>query len=399
MTEAVGLLLLLATLALLPACGYLLLLTLCSAPLAVPAAKTGRSRFAIVVPSHNEAAVIERTVASLLALDWPAAQRRLLVIADNCSDDTAALARAAGAEVWERQHATERGKGYALRFAYERLLAEADPVDAVVVVDADTEVSRNLLAAFAARIEAGEGAMQAFYGALNPMASWRTRLMTIALAMIHRLRGRGRERLGVSGGLKGNGMCFSLATLRRVPHQSFSLVEDLEYAIQLGRAGIRVAYVDEAEVLGEMVSTGEAAASQRQRWEGGRRALVREHGWPLLRRAIAQRSGLLLDLAFDVLVPPLATLVLFATLLALVAATAMVLMGSCAFWFALLPLAALLLYVLRGVAVSGLGLQGWLDLAFAPFYVLWKLSLRLKPADKDWVRTQREAETRRKDQP
>lgn len=224
------LLLWLAALSLLPACGYLLLLTLCSARLPQAAPAGQGHRFAIVVPAHNEAAVIERTVNSLLALDWPAAQRRIVVVADNCRDDTAALARVAGAEAWERQHDSERGKGYALRFAYERLLAEAgsgQAVDAVVVVDADTEVSRNLLSAFAARIEAGAGAAQAFYGALNPKASWRTRLMTIALSLIHRLRGRGRERLGASAGLKGNGMMFTLDTLRRAPHRSFSLVEDL----------------------------------------------------------------------------------------------------------------------------------------------------------------------------
>ena len=396
------LLLLLAALSLLPACGYLLLLTLCSQRLPAPVQAGQGRRFAIVVPAHNEAAVIERTVNSLLALDWPAAQRRILVVADNCKDNTAALARAAGAEAWERQHDSERGKGYALRFAYERLLAEAgsgQAVDAVVVVDADSEVSSNLLAAFAARIEAGEGAAQAFYGALNPRASWRTRLMTIALSLIHRLRGRGRERLGVSAGLKGNGMMFTLDTLRRAPHRSFSLVEDLEYAIQLGHAGIRVAYVDEAEVLGEMVSTGAAAASQRQRWEGGRRALIREHGLLLLRAAIRQRSALLLDLAFDVLVPPLTTLVLFAAPLALAAAIAMLYGHSLWLVLALLPLASLVAYVLRGVSISGLGLQGWRDLALAPFYIVWKIGLRLKPADKTWVRTQREAESQRKSEP
>ncbi|MES2884332.1 MAG: glycosyltransferase family 2 protein [Pseudomonadota bacterium] len=392
--------LLLAALSLSPACGYLLLLTLCSRRLATPKPAGPSLRFAIVVPAHNEAAVIERTVSSLLALDWPAAQRRIVVVADNCKDHTAELACAAGAEVWERQHDSERGKGYALRFAYERLLAESDTArgaDAVVVVDADTEVSANLLSAFAARIEAGAGAAQAFYGALNPTASWRTRLMTIALSLIHRLRGRGRERLGVSAGLKGNGMMFTLDTLSRAPHRSFSLVEDLEYAIQLGHAGIRVAYVDEAEVLGEMVSTGAAAASQRQRWEGGRRALIREHGLPLLRAAIARRSALLLDLAFDVLVPPLATLVVLAAPLGFAAAAAIACGSSLWLVLALLPLVSLIAYVLRGVAISGLGLQGWRDLALAPLYIVWKLGLRLKPADKAWVRTQREAESTRKD--
>ena len=108
---------------------------------------------------------------------------------------------------------------------------------------------------------------------------------------------------------------------------------------------------------------------------------------------------LLLDLAFDVLVPPLATLVLFAAPLALAAIAAMLLGHSPWLLLALLPLASLVAYVLRGVAISGLGLQGWRDLALAPFYIVWKIGLRLKPADKAWVRTQREAESQKKSEP
>lgn len=372
---------------------YLALLTLLSARL--PAPPPGRStRLLVLVPAHNEAAVIERTVQSLLAMDYPQDLFRVQVIADNCVDDTAALARSAGAAVWERQHASLRGKGYALQFAYEKVLAEGW-AEAVVIVDADTEVSANLLGAFAARVQAGAGAVQAFYGVLNPLASWRTRLVTIALAIFHRLRGRARARLGVSNKLNGNGMCFTAATLRRVPHEAFSIAEDLEYGIALGRAGIAVSYADEAEVRAEMVSTAKAAESQRQRWESGRAQMRQLYGWPLLGAAFRQRSALLLDLALDVLVPPLSTVALFTLLLAA--------LGLLLAWFTgialfalpgLLALAALLLHVLRGVVLSGLGLQGWLDLALAPGYVVWKLLLRFQrkgPKD-EWVRTTREQE-------
>ena len=135
---------------------YLGLLTLCSAALPALAARRDK-RFVVLVPAHNETAVILRTVKNLLALDYPAGQFRVQVIADNCTDDTAALARQAGAAVWERSSASERGKGYALKFAYEKVLAEAW-ADAVVVVDADTEVSPNLLTSFAAHLGAGAGA-------------------------------------------------------------------------------------------------------------------------------------------------------------------------------------------------------------------------------------------------
>ncbi len=222
----------------------------------------------------------------------------------------------------ERQSDTEKGKGYALQYAFGQVQA-----DAVVVVDADTKVSPNLLQAFAGRIEAGAQACQAYYGVDNVSASWRTTLMAVAFSMFHRVRGRGRERLGLSCGLKGNGMCFTKALLAEVPHDAFSVVEDLEFGIRLGKSGRRVWYVDEAQVKGEMVSSEKASRSQRVRWESGRKAMVRAHVGPLLREALSKRSGVLFDLAVDLLIPPLSYLGLFTVALAL-AGTGLVAFGA-----------------------------------------------------------------------
>lgn len=393
-TMLLTVLLLLAALPVLFVTGYLLLLTLLSGAPRRPPPVQPTLRFTVVVPAHDEAAGIGRTVASLLALRWPAELRRVLVVADNCSDDTAGQARAAGAEVLERRDSARRGKGYALEYAFESVLREAW-ADAVVVIDADTTVSADLLGAFGARLAGGAQAVQAFYGVLNPDAGWRTRLITIALAIFHRLRGRGREALGVSCGLRGNGMCFTAGALRAVPHRAFSIVEDLEYGIQLGRAGIRVHYADEAEVLGEMVSSEQSARSQRQRWEGGRGQMARAHGWPLLRDALRQRSALLFDLAMDVLVPPLSSVGLAAIVLAIagIVLRGLGAVGSPAAAIALIPALILIVHVARGVALSRLGWRGWAALASAPGYVLWKLLLKFRhrPDAQAWVRTDREA--------
>jgi cellulose synthase/poly-beta-1,6-N-acetylglucosamine synthase-like glycosyltransferase len=393
MTTFVALAWMLIQLPWLLAVGYLGLLALLSGRLFAVASSGQRWRVAVVVPAHDEREGIAATVLNLLALDYPREDFRVVVVADNCSDDTAARARDAGATVIERHDTHRRGKGYALALAYQQLLEEGW-ADAFAVVDADTEVSPNLLTAFAARFGQGAAAVQAFYGVRNPQASWRTRLMAIALGAFHRLRGRARERLGVTSPLRGNGMGFTAETLRRVPHEAFSLVEDLEYTVQLGRAGLRVAYADEAEVRGEMVSSAKASESQRQRWEGGRAEMTRKYGRPLLREALRQRDGLLFDLALDVLVPPLARLV---------AAGVVFLLGSAAlaWWLAapalVLPsalgLVVLVLHVLRGASLSGLGVSAFSTLAMAPAYVFWKLWLqvtgRLKSRN-DWVRTARE---------
>ena len=379
---------------------YLAVLSLLSFPPRVPVAPTPPTlRFTFVVPSHNEELGIAMTVKNLFAVDYPAALRRVLVVADNCKDATAAKAREAGAEVLERQNADLRGKGYALAYAFETLLAEGT-TDAVVVVDADTVVSPNLLHAYAARLARGDVAVQAHYGVQNPNASWRTRLMRIALAMFHQVRSIGRERLGVSAGLRGNGMCFRASLLREVPHDAFSLVEDLEYGIRLGRAGHRVAYAWEADVLGEMVSGEQASRSQRARWEHGRAQMVKQFGVPLLSEALAKRSLLLFDLAMDVLVPPLSRLVLAAVGGLVASSVLLFFTGAGALAASLFgsALSGVGLYVFAGWLHSKTGLRGLFDLAFAPVYVAWKLTLAFrgrgtkKPGE--WVRTTREGETR-----
>jgi 1,2-diacylglycerol 3-beta-glucosyltransferase len=376
--------------------GYLFLLTALSRrPEAAPTAPA-RLRFDIVVPAHDEEAGIARTVRSLRAVRWPADRFRVLVVADNCRDETAKEAARAGAIVTIRDDPDRRGKGYALEMAFQRVLADGF-ADAAVVVDADTVVMPDLLAGFAARLEAGAGAVQARYGVLNPDASWRTRLMTVALALVNDLRSLGRERLLVSCGLRGNGMCFSTDALRRVPYRAFSLVEDLEHAIHLGQAGLRVAYAPEVVVLGEMVSGGAAARSQRRRWDEGRRALARSLRGSLLWQGIRRRDPVLVDLAIDLLVPSLARLVTYLAVGTAVsvtlAATRSVPVAALAPWIACW--AFLAAYVLRGVHLAGLGLRGIGALAWAPVYLAWKVTLLGKGSrgnGEEWVRTRREAE-------
>jgi hypothetical protein len=319
-----------------------------------------------------------------------------VVVADNCTDATAARARDAGATVLVRADDRRRGKGYALAHAFAWGLADGF-ADALVVVDADTVVSADLLCAFAARLDAGADAVQGRYAVRNPDATWRTRLMTIAFALFHDVRSLGRERLSLSSGLRGNGMCFAASLLRTVPHDAFSVVEDVEYGIRLGLAGHRVWYADEAIVRGEMVSTEEASRSQRRRWEGGRLRIARVHAGALAGAAIVRRDPILADLLVDLLVPPL-------SLLGAAAGTGLV--ASLAARWAMgapmvapsawgLAVALLAAYVLRGWGLSGTGLGGALALLRAPLFVAWKVRLALarRPHDPDaWVRTRRERE-------
>lgn len=355
-------------------------------------------RFDILVPAHDEEAGIAATIHSLFAMSYPRDRFRVTVIADNCCDATAARARDAGARVLERIDTALRGKGHALSYAYDAILA--DPfADAVVVIDADTLVSPNLLSEFALLLGTGAEAIQAAYGVRNAMATWRTRLMHIAFTLFHDVRSLGRERLRLSCGLRGNGMCFTADLLRRVPPSAYSIVEDVEQGIQLGLAGVRIHYAAAATVLGEMPESASASRSQRERWEGGRFALARRHVPALLRAAIGRPDRVPLDLALDLLVPPLSALV-GATLLGTCVALAWFMgAGSLALMCWLIAAAGIAVYVGRGIALSGLGWRALANLAWAPLYMLWKLTL-FKPSrarEAAWVRTTRNSEVVERD--
>lgn len=359
------------------------------------------TRFVVVVPAHNEALVIEQAVQSLQTIDYPLEKYRIVVIADNCTDATATIARSAGADVIERFDNERRSKGYALTDVFPQLLA--DPwVDAVVVVDADTVVSQNVLSAISARFERGELAAQVDYRVLAAESSWRTELMGVAFACFHEVRSLGRERFGLSSGLRGNGMAFTRRALEIAPHTAASLVEDLEYGIELGELGVRVAYVGEAFVEAEMPTAESSAATQRQRWEAGRSDLKKRKLKSLIRRAVSERDVVLADLALDLAVPPLGKVAVQT------AASGTVGIGLLAlrrgFVWTLVPASiaafGLVSHVAAGWHRSGSGLNGLRALAKVPGYVLWKRNIASPPKSSttdgatspEWVRTARNAE-------
>ncbi len=376
------------------AASYLMALSCASQRLPETERTPPHVRFDIVVPAHDERQGIAATVASLRAMDYPRDLFRVVVVADNCTDDTAERARLAGAEVLVREDREKRGKGYALEYAFERILAEGR-AHAVVVVDADTVVSPNLLRVFGSLVSAGAQAIQAEYRSRNPDASWRTRLMSIALGSVHTLRSRARERLRVSCGLHGNGMCFTSALLRKVPYDAFSITEDLEYSIRLAEKGHRVVYAAEARVLGEMPTGERASRTQRERWEGGRSELARLHAPRLLMRALRDRDSIALDRAIDLLLPPLSTIVVTIAVgivaCAMLSLRAGVITGASWLWIA--SGVMVLGYAARGWQLSGTGSRGLGALLHVPFYLAWKLTLPLRRREHargEWVRTARE---------
>jgi 1,2-diacylglycerol 3-beta-glucosyltransferase len=377
---------------------YLLVLTLLWRRPVVREQSTANLRCCILVPAHNEAAGIGSTITSLQALDYPASAFRVVVIADNCTDETAAVAAAHGADVIVRQEPNRRGKGWALQYAINQLLDETAPTwDVLVVVDADTVVSANLLHAVTTHIANGAHAVQAAY-LPRPTSDAPTAVVTeVAFAAFHLIRSGARERLGLSCGLRGNGMAFRRQLLRQVPHTAFSRTEDLEFGVLLGLHDVRVAFAGETRVFGDMPERADVVAVQRERWIGGRAALARRMAPALIVGAIRRPSLMLADLAIDLLLPPLSALLVMTVIGGLLALGLSVVMGapSASLFVSGVALLGLAIHVGHAAVVAGRGRAFLAALRTVPGYALSKSRIAwrgLRPTDDTWIRTTREGE-------
>jgi len=352
---------------------------------------TPQTRFAVLVPAHNEELLIRRVVGSLLAVDYPPDLYHLHIIADNCTDRTAELAQAAGATVHERTDPDQHGKGYALRWLFGQLLADPAAGDAFVIVDADSLVNSGFLRALDRRLRRGAVAIQAYDTVLNTAASWGTALRYIAFSLLHYLRPLGRKLFTGSAGLKGNGMAFRRSVLEGMHWDAFSVTEDLQFHLDLLLGGQVVEFAPDAIVWSEMPGSLQAAHAQNVRWESGQLELLSNYVPQLLRAALAQRRFVLFDAAMEHIIPPFS--VSFAAAVVVVLAAAL---GDwpVALGLGLFALLGQVVYTLVGLWLVRAPAKVYLALIYAPFYVVWKLIMWLplalgKRRSREWVRTAR----------
>lgn len=371
--------------------GYLLALSTAGLlrPIRMPPRSSVTRRFAVLVPAHDEAAVIERLLRSLNAQSHPRDHFDVYVVADNCTDATAEIARRAGAIVHERHDPLLRAKGHAVRWLLERVRARGT-YDAYVIFDADSEVAPDFLARMNARLAAGSLVVQAHYRVLNADASRRAALREAALASLHYLRPLGRAALGLSCGLKGNGMCFAAGVLDRFGWGSVGLAEDVEVHLALVRHGVRTDFAPEAVVMADMPDAADAARSQNLRWEAGRLQAMKRDVGPMLLEGLLHRRPMVVDAAVEQVIPPLSVAVSGAVACAMLGAVANSPAIVATASFAAVGFATH--FVLGLVAVRAPA-RVYRALLGAPAYVVWKLALYVRaagaPPSQPWVRTRR----------
>ncbi|WP_174279669.1 glycosyltransferase family 2 protein [Sphingomonas bacterium] len=364
-----------------------------------PAAAVGEAPpFTVIVPAHDEETGIARTVASLLA-DMRDGDR-LLVVADNCTDATAAVAARAGAEVVERHDPTRRGKGYAL----EHGLAQPDvaATDVTLIVDADCLVAPGALPALAAVAARTGRPVQADYRLVAPDgAGPATRFRAFAIRIKNHLRLAGAARLGVPCVLTGSGMAFPRALLGGAAIGSGEIVEDLLLSVDLALTGHPAAFCPAARVTSPLPLDRRAAATQQQRWEAGFVSIARRFVGRLLLAGLTRRRPGLALMGLDLAVPPLS---LLAAMLAggLVLTLAALFGGASGLPALLLALEVALFVgtVFAAWRTCGRDLLSPAELLLLPLRVVAKLPfyLRLGRArDRGWVRTARDETAERRE--
>jgi cellulose synthase/poly-beta-1,6-N-acetylglucosamine synthase-like glycosyltransferase len=354
-------------------------------------------RITVLIPAHNEEFGLPVTIRDLL----PQLKTgdRLVVIADNCTDRTAKVARDLGAIVLERQNLQEVGKGYALDYGL-RYLAN-DPPDVLILIDADCRVSPGAIAHLTQlSLKTGRPAQATYLMEKPAKPSPRDGVSALAFTVKNLVRPLGLSRLNLPCLLTGTGMAFPWAAIQSVNLANGHLVEDMKLSLDLTIAGYPPVYCPEANIMGCLPQQEKAARSQRTRWEHGHLQAMSAYVPMLVKAAFTKGQLAALALAMELSVPPLSLLVMawigvmVMTSIWGVLAAAWLPMGLSAIAGVLLLTAILSAWAKFGRNDLPLG-----QLIMIPFYVLWKIPLYFKflvKPQNTWVRTERDPVESRK---
>jgi cellulose synthase/poly-beta-1,6-N-acetylglucosamine synthase-like glycosyltransferase len=349
-----------------------------------------RPKTTILIPAHNEAEQIATVVTKIL--EELTERDRVVVIADNCHDNTAELARNAGATVLERENKTERGKGYAL--AYGMNFIKDDPPEAVVILDGDCLVKPQTIANITRLACTTLRPVQSTYLMDQPDdTSLKDRISMFSLKVKNLVRLLGLNRLGLHSLLTGSGMAFPWEVINRVSLEGSKTTDDTQLTVDLALTGCRPIFCEDALVIGRLMKDKDAQ-SQRSRWEHGHLEMILVEVPRLVKAFISQGGFPLIILALDIGIPPLSllvTIVLLATMIAWLA----VIFGA-----SLIPAIAItsaLLILTLGVFIAWVKF-GRSDLSInnlvaIPVYILSKIPIYFKFLTKPqsrWLKTERD---------
>jgi glycosyltransferase involved in cell wall biosynthesis len=350
-----------------------------------------RGRIAVLVPAHNESTGLLPTLADIRA--QLRATDRLLVVADNCTDDTAAVAAAAGADVINRSDPDRQGKGHAL--ASGLLHLGADPPDIIIIIDADCRLADAAIDRLASVCTSTQRPVQLRYLMVAPPDSPISyRVAEFAWRVKNWVRPLGLRALGLPCQLMGSGMAFPWHVIRSADLANGSIVEDLKLGLDLAVAGSPAVFCSFPELTSDFPFSLQGVRSQRLRWEQGHIKTIIAAAPNLIFVAILRANFDLLALALDIVVPPLSLLgILVSGMLVLAGVTALLGLSSLAMIVSIASLAGFV----SAIVISWLSFgRDILPLGAIPLiasYVIKKipiyLQILLHKSESQWIRTDR----------
>ncbi|MEQ1599209.1 MAG: glycosyltransferase family 2 protein [Methylotenera sp.] len=346
---------------------------------------------AILIPAHNESSGIIATLNSVRP--QLRTQDCLLVVADNCSDDTAEIASQHGAEVIVRCDPKNLGKGFALDFGLKYLAK--NPPQVVVVIDADCIVEAKALNQLAASALENGRPVQALYLMYAKDINLKSKISEFAWCVKNLVRPLGNANLGLPCQLMGTGMAFPWSTIINADLANGNIVEDMKLGIDLAIAGTPPFFYMGSKVTSYFPLASEALSGQKTRWEHGHLAMIISEVPRLFITGVAKRDINLLAMAFDLVVPPLALLVMllfgYSALTFIILLTANI--GHLAFKLTMYALVILTV----GIAIAwwgwGRSIISMRSLLYVPIYVILKFPHYFKflfKRQKTWNKTERD---------
>lgn len=354
--------------------GYLFFLAFASLlPKKKSAFVAPKIKFAIIIPAHNESGMIGETLASVERCNYPHELVEVIVVADNCDDNTEEIARQHGVTCWRRTDVVNRGKGNVLKWVFPRLLEYGDH-GAYVVIDADTHPEEDFLQRINQHFCQGAKVVQGYSQVRHPEVSPMESLAFLGFALNRNLRYCGRSRLGWTSNLMGTGMCFLREVIAEHGWNTKTMVEDIEYEMFLHLQGIRVLFAPDARINVELHKSVSQSEGQRTRWDMGKFEVRNMYLPQLLKEGLRKRDISCFDSAMELLLPP------FSLLCVLV-------LTGCAFYAALYTygsvdqnayiwltvFVSLVSYILLGLVTAGASFKVYRALLYAPFFMLWRL--------------------------
>jgi len=348
---------------------------------------------AILIPAHNEEGGIGATLRSIAPQLAPG--DRLVVIADNCTDDTGRIAQAEGAEVVSRANLNERGKGFALDFGLQHL--KSNPPDIVIMVDADCQVAPAAIDHLAKLCAGQQRPVQAKYLMQNKEnAQLKMRVAEFAWLVKNWVRPKGLSNLGLPCQLMGSGMAFPWSSISKMNLADGHIVEDMKMGLDLARAGVAPIFCPEALVQSSFPTQEEGIRNQRTRWEHGHLGTLLRESPGMFLQGLRAMDLDLMALAIDLCVPPLALLLLQTSASWVIAAVFYAITGCIAPLFIMSCAAALFGFaLLTAWSTHGRRILSFSDLLSACMYPVSKIPLYVQfvfSRQSEWVRSKRDKE-------